>query len=689
MSSQPRKEDNLVNSAYNESYVWQRIQSLSSEVLSAPPPASNALITTPIRHTFSATRESTTDIVPPTISALVRSNYPLPNHREESDPNNNVDDDNDDKLSDSYMDEQSLLLPLSRDNKRLKCLEKHKLHAHHDEESKFETKQQQSQVLACRERFQITQTEILGKMLKMMEDGSAQGFVFGIIPKKGKPVSGASDNLRGWWQERVRFDDYGPMAIEEFEREIPISSATNCSLKKISIVSMLQELPVTTLGPLLSALLPICEPPQRDFPYEKGVAPPWWPTTKEEWWVELGFPTDQGRPPYKKPHELRKAWKVTVLVAVIKHLMTDIGKIRNAIIHSEKLQDIMSAKASKLLSDYLDQEEQLCCKPEASVKDYRNNTKYASSSRSMSMDLTDEAPCRESVAPPRLQQAQQSFMCKPEAPIDYLTSKSAEHINQYTCPFGGYSSSQDIQRTSGFGSNWGKSIASSVHNCYQPNPCPAGGTDCFVFGPGTTSADYIRDLLINCGTDGNLDQIEHVCIPNIASTSATAVDKPAAITDNSDPQKEASVLNFNKNEMSKLNSFQPRNNIDHSYHIARGSHMESNVYEQVGEIQTIRNLRGQITSCEFQQCIMKERTLHPAMKIHKSYCAPEVVQRGENFYDQTGRRLQQGNSFPAVVRADPTELENNFDYGFGNSLMRLEERAMDNPYHYSDWFLKE
>ena len=32
-------------------------------------------------------------------------------------------------------------------------------------------------------------------MLKMMEVCKAQGFVYWIIPEKGKPVTGASDNL--------------------------------------------------------------------------------------------------------------------------------------------------------------------------------------------------------------------------------------------------------------------------------------------------------------------------------------------------------------------------------------------------------------------------------------------------------------------------------------------------------------
>lgn len=57
------------------------------------------------------------------------------------------------------------------------------------------------------------QDTILRNMLKMMEVCDVQGFVYGIIPEKGKPVSGASDNLRSWWKDRIRFDRNGPAAM--------------------------------------------------------------------------------------------------------------------------------------------------------------------------------------------------------------------------------------------------------------------------------------------------------------------------------------------------------------------------------------------------------------------------------------------------------------------------------------------
>ncbi|KAJ6702851.1 ETHYLENE INSENSITIVE 3-LIKE 3 PROTEIN [Salix viminalis] len=170
------------------------------------------------------------------------------------------------------------------------------------------------------------QDGILKYMLKLMEVCKARGFVYGIIPEKGKPVSGASDNIRAWWKEKVKFDKNGPAAIAKYDAEcLAIGEAENsrngCSQ------SALQDLQDATLGSLLSSLMQHCDPPQRKYPLEKGVPPPWWPTGNEDWWVKLGLSLGQS-PPYKKPHDLKKMWKVGVLTAVIKHMTPDIAKIR-------------------------------------------------------------------------------------------------------------------------------------------------------------------------------------------------------------------------------------------------------------------------------------------------------------------------------------------------------------------------
>lgn len=75
------------------------------------------------------------------------------------------------------------------------------------------------------------------------------------------------------------------------------------------------------------------------------MPPPWWPSGNEEWWVQLGLQKDNG-PPYKKPYDLKKAWKVAVLMAVIKYMFPDTPKIRKLVKQSKCLQDKITAKES-------------------------------------------------------------------------------------------------------------------------------------------------------------------------------------------------------------------------------------------------------------------------------------------------------------------------------------------------------
>ncbi|CAA2963833.1 ETHYLENE INSENSITIVE 3-like 1 [Olea europaea subsp. europaea] len=256
--------------------------------------------------------------------------------------------------SDEEMDVDELERRMWRDRMLLRRLKQKKNKESIDDSAK----QRQSQDQARRKKMSRAQDGILKYMLKMMEVCKAQGFVYGIIPEKCKPVTGASDNLRAWWKEKVRFDRNGPAAIAKNQAEISIPG----KVEEASIAAsthMLQELQDTTLGSLLSALMQHCDPPQRRFPLEKGVRPPWWPTGKEEWCSQLGLPTDQGPPPYKKPHDLKKAWKVSVLTAVIKHMSPNIAKIHKLVRHSKCLQDKMTAKESATWLAIINQEEAL------------------------------------------------------------------------------------------------------------------------------------------------------------------------------------------------------------------------------------------------------------------------------------------------------------------------------------------
>lgn len=259
----------------------------------------------------------------------------------------------DDLSDDEPMDIDELEKRMWKDrmrHKRLKELQKAK-------EASEKPKQKQSHEQARRKKMSRAQDGILKYMLKMMEVCKAQGFVYGIIPEKGKPVSGASDNIRAWWKEKVRFDRNGPAAIAKYQAEHNIPGKTEGAAVAAPTPHTLQELQDTTLGSLLSALMQHCEPPQRRFPLEKGQPPPWWPTGNEDWWPQVGLPKGQGHPPYKKPHDLKKAWKVGVLTAVIKHMSPDISKIRKLVRQSKCLQDKMTAKESATWLSVLQQEE--------------------------------------------------------------------------------------------------------------------------------------------------------------------------------------------------------------------------------------------------------------------------------------------------------------------------------------------
>jgi ethylene-insensitive protein 3 len=215
---------------------------------------------------------------------------------------------------------------------------------------------------ARRKKMSRAQDGILKYMLKMMEACSAQGFVYGIIPENGKPVGGASDNLRAWWKEKVRFDRNAPAAIAKYQADnaLPGGGGEGGGDAPAAGPRSLHELQDTTLGSLLSSLMQHCNPPQRRYPLEKGVAPPWWPRgTSEAWWPEAGVPDELGPPPYKKPHDLKKAWKVAVLTAVIKHMSPDVEKVRRLVRQSKCLQDKMTAREIVTWLGVLKREEEL------------------------------------------------------------------------------------------------------------------------------------------------------------------------------------------------------------------------------------------------------------------------------------------------------------------------------------------
>ncbi|KAF5773490.1 putative transcription factor EIL family [Helianthus annuus] len=258
-------------------------------------------------------------------------------------------------VSDEEIDAEELERRMWKDRIKLKRIkEKQKILAQQAAEKQ---KAKQTSDQARRKKMSRAQDGILKYMLKLMEVCKARGFVYGIIPEKGKPVGGSSDNLRAWWKEKVKFDKNGPAAITKYDTDC-ISKGQGIGCQNGNSNAILQDLQDATLGSLLSALMQHCDPPQRKFPLEKGQPPPWWPTGGEDWWSRLGLPKGQS-PPYKKPHDLKKMWKVGVLTAVIKHMSPDIAKIRKLVHQSKCLQDKMTAKESSIWLGVLSREESL------------------------------------------------------------------------------------------------------------------------------------------------------------------------------------------------------------------------------------------------------------------------------------------------------------------------------------------
>jgi ethylene-insensitive protein 3 len=129
-------------------------------------------------------------------------------------------------VSDEEIEADDLERRMWKDRIKLtRIKEKQKLAA---QEAAEKQKPKKTSDQAQRKKMSRAQDGILKYMLKLMEVCKARGFVYGIIPEKGKPVSGASDNIRAWWKENVKFDKNGPVAIAKYEAEcLAMSEADN------------------------------------------------------------------------------------------------------------------------------------------------------------------------------------------------------------------------------------------------------------------------------------------------------------------------------------------------------------------------------------------------------------------------------------------------------------------------------
>ncbi|GMP26158.1 hypothetical protein CsSME_00002727 [Camellia sinensis var. sinensis] len=235
------------------------------------------------------------------------------------------------------------------------------------ESSSSEPKQDQSR----RKKMSTAQVAILKYMIKIMEDimedCKAKGFAYGIVPEHGKPITGSSDSLRSWWKEKVRFNQLAPAAIAKFVSPLlPLEQADQLD----DPTSHMHLLLLARHNFGLNSLCPTatqCTSTEVVFPLEKGLAPPRWPTEKELW-GDQGMQQEQGLPPYKKPHDLKKTWKVGLLAAIIKHVRPNLDTVRRLVGQSKCLQDKMTAKETATWSKVVNQEEALLKLTEKSLK---------------------------------------------------------------------------------------------------------------------------------------------------------------------------------------------------------------------------------------------------------------------------------------------------------------------------------
>lgn len=141
------------------------------------------------------------------------------------------------------------------------------------QDNNTEPEQQAKQEASRRKKMSRAQDSVLKYMAKIMDVCKAKGFVYGIIPEKGKPVSGSSDSLREWWKDQIRFDQSAPLAVAKYLPLLGKDEQLNTMMNDPnSYIHLLQDLQDSTLGSLLSALMQHCVPPQRRFPLERGIS---------------------------------------------------------------------------------------------------------------------------------------------------------------------------------------------------------------------------------------------------------------------------------------------------------------------------------------------------------------------------------------------------------------------------------
>ncbi|KAL6639041.1 hypothetical protein ACP70R_022771 [Stipagrostis hirtigluma subsp. patula] len=141
----------------------------------------------------------------------------------------------------------------------------------------------------------------------------------------------------------------------------PVPPAPPCA--GMPLAAALARFPSTTLGRMLSALMPACHPPLRQHESRSGAPPQWWPTASERWWVpdvvaHLSSMPLNAAVPFTAGGLLKKAQKIAVLVAIVKHLSPDFPRIATAVSRAE-----LSDTEAALWNSGLQDEHAKCIRP--------------------------------------------------------------------------------------------------------------------------------------------------------------------------------------------------------------------------------------------------------------------------------------------------------------------------------------
>ncbi|KAL5555994.1 hypothetical protein UlMin_038230 [Ulmus minor] len=261
------------------------------------------------------------------------------------------------------------------------------------------------------------QDSILKYMVKIIEVCKAKGFVYGFVPEKGKPVTGSLDSLQEWWKEKVRFDHIAPKAIGEY---LPAVLEVGAEVDPFPCIHLLKDLQNATLGSLLSTLMRHCVPPQRRFPLEKGLAPPYF--------------HKYGAPPYKKPYDLKKVWKVSALSVVLKHMSPNFGRIGRLVSQSKYLQDKMMAKDIAIWSKVVDNEESLLELTNKCLNISTTNKDQDSSSKTKRKPVVGVQEAQEKVDPPLVFACQNSLSPQSEMGFGFR-DKTSRKTHESQCVY--------------------------------------------------------------------------------------------------------------------------------------------------------------------------------------------------------------------------------------------------------------